>query len=148
MADFDRSKVHTEFREGVTKTAPILGRRYTLTHSDTTGELFVTVGRNFASDKFNEIRDEVILEFQACQGALVLIGRVLVDLNGDIESSGIRNEIFSEQMPLALRAIRYGDRCLYESCPELDRVSIWISFCSQYKPYSITRNYGTMKLYR
>ncbi len=40
MSKLNTDKLSVEFRNGVTSTEPILGRRYTLTHSDITAELF------------------------------------------------------------------------------------------------------------
>lgn len=40
MNKFNTDKLSVEFRNGVTSTGPTLGRRYTLTHSDITAELF------------------------------------------------------------------------------------------------------------
>ncbi len=39
-------------------------RRYTLTHSDETAELFLTVGSDFNCEKLSSQRDEVIGEWQ------------------------------------------------------------------------------------
>ena len=44
MSKLNPEKLSVEFRDGVTNTEPILGRRYTLTHSDITAELFLTIG--------------------------------------------------------------------------------------------------------
>lgn len=44
MKVFDPEKLYVEFRPGVTKTEPILGRKYTLTHSDISAELFSDSG--------------------------------------------------------------------------------------------------------
>lgn len=57
-------KLKVEFREGVTKTEPVIGRKYTLTHSDVTADLFLTIGQQFAYDKINAMRDEVLAEWR------------------------------------------------------------------------------------
>ena len=41
MNRLDLEKLTVEFMEGVTEKAPIIPRRYTLTHSDIMGDLFV-----------------------------------------------------------------------------------------------------------
>ncbi|ADF99882.1 conserved domain protein [Clostridium botulinum F str. 230613] len=51
MNKFNTDKLSVEFRNGVTSTEPTLGRRYTLTHSDITAELFLTIGSAYAYDK-------------------------------------------------------------------------------------------------
>jgi hypothetical protein len=40
MSKLNPEKLSVEFRQGVTPTEPIILRRYTLTHSDITAELF------------------------------------------------------------------------------------------------------------
>ncbi len=63
MSKLNTDKLSVEFRNGVTSTEPILGRRYTLTHSDITAELFLTIGSAYAYDKINATRDEVLGEW-------------------------------------------------------------------------------------
>ena len=62
MKKLNPEKLHVEFRQGVTPTEPIMPRRYTLTHSDVTAELFLTVGPEYAYDKITQMRDEVLAE--------------------------------------------------------------------------------------
>ncbi|NFF79280.1 hypothetical protein FCV38_20465, partial [Clostridium sporogenes] len=63
MSKLNPEKLSVEFRDGVTSTEPILGRRYTLTHSDITAELFLTIGLTYAYDKISSMRDEVLGEW-------------------------------------------------------------------------------------
>lgn len=56
MSKLNPEKLSVEFRDGVTNTEPILGRRYTLTHSDITAELFLTIGLTYAYDKIDAMR--------------------------------------------------------------------------------------------
>ena len=63
MQVFNPDKLNVEFRPGVTRTEPILGRKYTLTHSDISGQLFLTIGLEFAYDKITSTRDELLVEW-------------------------------------------------------------------------------------
>jgi hypothetical protein len=60
MSKLNPEKLSVEFRQGVTPTEPIIPRRYTLTHSDITAELFLTIGSYYAYDKITAMRDEVL----------------------------------------------------------------------------------------
>ncbi len=40
MSQFNPNQLFVEYREQISKTSPIVGRRHTLTHSDVTGDLF------------------------------------------------------------------------------------------------------------
>ena len=63
MSRLKPEKLSVEFRKGVTTTEPIIPRRYTLTHSDVTADLFLTIGLIYAYDKVNAMRDEVLGEW-------------------------------------------------------------------------------------
>ena len=41
MSTFNPAKLHVTYLPGVTEYTPITGRKYTLTHSDDTGDLFL-----------------------------------------------------------------------------------------------------------
>lgn len=61
MVAFDSNRLTVEYRDGAWMTAPIISRSHTLTHSDFTGQLFLTIGTQFAWDKVDPIlRDEVL----------------------------------------------------------------------------------------
>lgn len=101
MDRLNPDKLYLELRDGVRKTEPILGRKYTLTHSDMTGDLFLTIGMDYAFDKFTPMRDEVLAQW-IMDGSLYLY--VYVYVNGQFapSSSVIREEIFRRELPLAL----------------------------------------------
>ncbi|TWI59652.1 staygreen family protein [Halalkalibacter nanhaiisediminis] len=59
MSTFNSEKLSVEYMEGIAARKPVMPRRYTLTHSDLTGELFLTIGINYAWGKINSLRDEI-----------------------------------------------------------------------------------------
>ena len=67
MKKIDPSKVHAELRDRVSPISPILDRKYTVTHSDETADLFVTIGRHYADDKIGPTRDEVLLAYESTE---------------------------------------------------------------------------------
>lgn len=146
MKKINPKKVFTEFRDGVNKIEPIEGRKYTVTHSDKTGDLFVTIGLKYAEDKIDKLRDELLLTWTYSDERLKLIGQVLID-NEVIKNSRIRNIIFKKEMPLALQAIRYADRELFQLNKSLDDIPIEIQFISQSEKYNKLIEFGSMKEY-
>lgn len=148
MKTFDPTRVNVEFRNGIQAVKPILGRKYTMTHSDDTAELFVTIGTDFAEEKIGPLRDEVLLQFQEKDGRLQLFGSVLIDDDINAQDSKKRNEIFLREMPTALQAIRYADRRLYDRHPMLDTIPIYIWFQSEKEEYNKLYHVGTMQEYR
>lgn len=145
MSEFNPDKLSVEYRQGITTTNPVIPRRYTLTHSDKTGELFLTIGRKYAYDKINPIRDEVIGEWNYDND---YIFQATVYVNGkNREEADTRNRIFIQKLPLALEAIRYGDRKLFQAHSSLDSIPICIYFRSTYPEYNRTEYWGTFSDY-
>lgn len=148
MKRMNPDKLYVEFRPGVTKTEPVLGRKYTLTHSDITGDLFLTIGRQFAYDKINTMRDEVLAEWRICNGYPFLYVYVYVDGQFGLGRSAIRNEIFRRELPLALEAIRYGDNSFFVEHPDLDNAQIQIYFDSTNPNYNRFECWGQLNDYK
>lgn len=138
-----------EFSDGVTTTEPVTPRLYTLTHSDLTGELFLTIGMHYAWDKINPMRDEVLAEWKLIRNSLYYCVYVYIDQGqNDLSLSTKRNEIFRRELPLALTAIRYGDRLLFNKHPTLDYAPIMINFLSVYSQFARQENWGTFNRYK
>lgn len=148
MKTLNPEKLYVEFRPGATMTEPVLGRKYTLTHSDITANLFLTIGLQFAYDKVNIMRDEVLAEWRIYNGNLFLFVYVYIDGQFGPAISAVRNAIFRHELPLALEAIRYGDRRLFISHPDLDIAPIWIHFDSISPEYNQFENWGTPNDYK
>lgn len=148
MKRLNPDKLYVEFRAGVTATEPVIGRKYTLTHSDITADLFLTIGLQFAYDKVNVMRGEVFAEWRTNNGSPFLYVYVYVDGQFGPLVSAMRNEIFRRELPLALEAIRYGDRRFFVAHPDLDNAPIWIHFDSTNPEYNRVENWGTPNYYK
>ncbi|WP_053217841.1 staygreen family protein [Virgibacillus senegalensis] len=140
MSQLNPEKLSVEFRSGVTPTSPFYPRFYTLTHSDSTGELFVTIGTNFAWDKINQIRDEVMGTWVQWNGSAAFHAFVQVDGPDGQLSAAVRDEVFRRELPLALEAIRYADHTFFAIHPTLDCSAILIDFLST-DPSFLRREY-------
>lgn len=148
MKRLNPDKLYVEFRTGVTASEPVIGRKYTLTHSDITADLFLTIGLQFAYNKVNAMRDEVLAEWRTNNGFPFLYAYVYVDGQFGPAVSAVRNAIFRRELPLALEAIRYGDRRFFTAHPDLDNAPIWIHFDSTNPEYNRFENWGTPKDYK
>ncbi|MER2126774.1 staygreen family protein [Solibacillus sp. FSL H8-0523] len=145
MSKFSPERLAVEYRDGVSTTEPVISRRHTLTHSDITGELFLTIGTQFAWDKVNtDLRDEV-LGFWEMDGERLCYNVYVYLDNGehDLSTAIRRNEVFRRELPLALTAIRYGDRFKFDSYPYLDYALINVNFMSSYPQLYIQESWGT-----
>ena len=136
-----------EYREGVTYTEPITYRRYTLSHSDETADLFLTIGLWFASDKITPMRDEVLGEWVMMREGYVY--NVYGELGGHSNEKVVarRNDTFRRELPLALEAIRYGDHRFFLAYPELNYCSIIVYFLSSNPKFNKVENWDTFSQY-
>jgi hypothetical protein len=133
MDRLNPKKLHTRFRGDCTPAAPCLPRCYTLTHSDLTGELDLTIGPAFDQARISGwytrlMRDEVLAEWQETGAELALHVHCHVKGGLVLGSAAWREAIFRSELPLVLEAFRFGDRGLVEAHPELDRAPVWVHF--------------------
>lgn len=145
---FNPKRLSVEFRTGITDEEPIEGRKYTLTHSDETGELFLTVALAYAYDKINFVkRDEVFGEWKKINNRFIFKIYVYIDGMGGKEVATKRNRIFVQELPRALSAIKYGDRQFLNNNRELLDSKILVRFISAYDEFNRIENYGTFRDY-
>ena len=148
MKRLNPKKLFVQYRPGVTPAHPIISRRYTLTHSDVTGELFLMIGLQYAYDKINPTRDEVLTEWCRVDNKYVFCAYAYVGGPFSREEAKVRYGFFKKEMPLALEAMRYGDRSFFKAHPELDNVPIWIYFDSVYPYFNRLEYWGTFSDYK
>jgi hypothetical protein len=131
---FDTARLHVRLEEGILPWGPVVPRRYTYTHSDLTGRLFLTIGADYDRQVLGTLqarleRDEVLGEWvvdergprlelrMAAQGGLPVFG-----------TGTLRRRIFSHYRTLVLAALRHGDRMLTEAHPELAEAPVAVRF--------------------
>lgn len=148
LKEFDPDQLSVTFRNGVTMTAPVIGRKYTLTHSDATADLFLTIGPQFAYDKVNAMRDEVLLEWRMDHGRPFLYAYVLLDSHSRPDATAVRDAIFRRELPMALAAVRYGDRTFFATHSDLGHAPIWIHFDSADPAFNRFEYWGTPNDYQ
>ena len=151
MSALNPNKLHVNYLDGVSKEDPVVPRAYTLTHSDRTGDLFLTVGavHNYPqiSGWYTRLmRDEVLAEWQfenepAFHVHCHVSGGLLLG------SPGWRLSIFRQHMPMVLQAFRYGDHGLFDTHPDLDQANIWVHFHAMQDRYNRTENWGKFSDY-
>lgn len=142
------NKLFVNFREGVTLTDPVTPRRYTLTHSDETADLYLSIGQNYAYNELNPSRDEVLAEWVRLDGQHFILVNVLVDGQFGAQEALIRNQMFRRELPLALEAIRYGDRVFFEFNAPLDNSDIFVKFNSSIPELNKVEYWGKASDYR
>jgi hypothetical protein len=152
MTQLNPSKLHVDFDESISKYDPVFPRAYTLTHSDRTGDLFLTIGavHNYPqiSGWYTRImRDEVVANWQFDNEPSF---HVHCHVSGGflIGSARWRDSIFRQHLPMVLQAIRFGDRFLFESHPDLDQSTVWVHFHAVQDRFNCTENWRFFSEYR
>jgi len=142
------AKLHVRFVGQPTSNQLALPRRYTLTHSDATGDLYLTIGPDYDRRQIFGIytrlmRDEVLAEWRQDTDALALHAYCHVSGGLVFGSAEMRDAIFRRELPLVLEAFRHGDGALYEGIPGLDRSPIWVHFMASTARYDRVERWGT-----
>jgi hypothetical protein len=146
-------KVQVRFLGGAEAEGPLSPRRYTLTHSDMTGDLFLSVGPEYNQAQILGwytcfMRDEVLAEWQEGDEGPSL--HVYCHVSGGLVlgTAGWRYAIFQHELPLALEALRYGDRALFAAHPELDGAPLLVHFHARQRRYRRVQRWGAPADYR
>ena len=153
MSRLKPDKLHVKFASGAEPEGLVTPRRYTLTHSDTTGDLFLTIAPEYDRQQISGwytrlMRDEVLAEWQEDEDGPALHVHCHVSGGLILGPAGWRDAIFQRELPLVLEALRFGDRALFESQPELDRAPIWIHFHASQRRYDRIEQWGVPGDYR
>lgn len=131
---FNPSKLRVTFSAGARREGPLYPRRYTLTHSDRTGDLFLTIGPDYDERALRALqvrleRDEVLGEWIRSEGGPTLMLHMMaqggVPLFG---TAAMRCAIFRRYRDLVLDALRYADQDLSRAHPDLERAPIVACF--------------------
>ena len=142
MSRLRSEKLTVIYSRDVTKTYPITPRRYTLTHSDATGDLTLTIGSEYERKQISGwytrlMRDEVLAEWIKRDSLYSL--DVYCHVSGGLifGGSSLRESIFLNEMPLVLEALRFGDRLLFDRHIELDEAVIMIHLQKSSRDYRV-----------
>ena len=153
MNRLNPEKLHVTYLPGTAPDELILPRRYTLTHSDRTGELFLTISNMYDTKQTSRLytrlmRDEVLAELIREEDGLVL--RVYCHVSGGIVfgTARWRYNIFKSEIPLVLEAIRFGDKNLIEKIPTLDNSKVFVHFQSTDNRFNKVEERGLIADYK
>lgn len=148
MKKLNPQKVFVQYRDIILPYEPVKNRKYTITHSDTTANLFIFIAENYAEDQITRMHDEVRVGWNQSEKGLILMGTVLVSGKEVKGNALIRNKIFYTEMPTALQALRQADRFLFDKNPNLDATPVFIHFISNNPIYDKIYDFGVIGEYR
>ena len=152
MGELRPEKLHVTFHAGTSVRELSLPRRYTLTHSDTTGDLFLSIGAEYDRKQISAfytrlMRDEVLAELKVDGQGISL--HVYCHVSGGFVfgTAGWRNDILHHHMHMVVEALNYGDRDLFIAHPELNGVLVKVHFKSSRAKYNHIENWGLLRAY-
>ncbi|XP_073285671.1 protein STAY-GREEN 1, chloroplastic-like [Primulina huaijiensis] len=153
-AIFEASKLKVLFLEvDEEEKLPLeLPRTYTLTHSDITSKLTLTISHTINNSQlqgwYHKLqRDEVVAEWKKIEGEMSLQvhchisgGHFLLDL-----CAPLRYFIFSKELPTVLKAFVHGDKRLFKKHPQLEDALVWVYFHSNRPRFNKVECWGPLK---
>ncbi|MBZ9689679.1 staygreen family protein [Clostridium estertheticum] len=148
MKKLNPEKLQVNFGAMTSETKLVIPRKYTLTHSDITEELFLTSAAKYDYDKITDKRDEVLAEWSMANDDYALMVYVMVDKEKNSVMAALRNDIFVKELPLAIEAIVYGDRELFKNNLFLYKAPIYVKFNSVYPVLNRLELWGTLSDYK
>jgi hypothetical protein len=152
MGRLNPKKLHVHFK-GVRADVFNLPRRYTVTHSDKTGDLYLTISSKFDSEQISGwytrlMRDDVLAEWKENQNAFGL--HIYCHVSGGFVfgTASLRESIFRRELPLVLEAIRYGDGELINSDSRLDQAEVFVHFEKSKTKSCVVEGWGPLANYK
>ncbi|MFX0029460.1 MAG: staygreen family protein [Candidatus Hermodarchaeota archaeon] len=150
MADLVSEKLQVIYKDETELVNSILPRKYTLTHSDSTGDLFLTIGVEYDYQQISGLytrfmRDEVLAEWKKVEDNYELHLYLHVSGGFLFGWAGMRDRIFRHHLPLVFQTIKQGDKSLYKAFPFLSESQVFVHFNSKNKKYDKVENFGKIK---
>jgi hypothetical protein len=148
MTNLNPNKLFVTNSLGSGGTEDFLPRWYTLTHSDRTGDLFLTIDREADENQIAGLytrlmRDEVVAEWkEGSEGDLEL--HVYVHVSGGFVfgTAGMRDSILRRHMPMVLEAFSYAESDAINRDPALKRAIVRVHYQSHRKKFNRIEDYG------
>lgn len=145
---FNPNNLETTFVEPMTPLGPIKNRKYTLTHSDQTSMMFLTIANFHDYAAINKVlRDELLGVWKVAEDNIYRVYFYAYVGETNFITSSIKYGAFKYHMRLALEAIFYGDRHLFIKNPNLLDTPIVVKFDSSIPVFDNYESYGYVKDY-
>jgi len=153
LAELDPSLLHVRYVDDELVRDFSLPRRYTLTHSDRTGDRFLTIGREHDREQISGrytrfMRDEVLAEWKETDGGYELHVHMHVCGGLVFGNASMRYWIFQKCLRSVLQALRLGDEPMFHANPEMDRSPVRLHFNASRRKYDRLEDGGQIGEYR
>ena len=151
LSRLNPAKLHVKFVD-VEEEEFSLPRKYTLTHSDKTGDMFLTIAKNFDEQQISHwyvrfMRDEVLGEWKSKNKSKEL--HLIFHISGGLIFgwAKLRDKIIRSHLKLVFQSIRFGEKKLIQKNRNLDTAPIFAHFISKRKKFNCIENFGQLKDY-
>ena len=152
MSDLQHENLHVSYLGDVSPGELSFPRRYTLTHSDLSGEMFLTIGREYNSRQYAGLysrlmRDEILGELKKDPEGLSL--HVYGHVSGGCAFGGARwrNDLLHYHMPAVIEAFHFGESQLISREPKIDKARVWVHFASHRARFNRVEDWGVFSKY-
>ncbi|NHK29827.1 MAG: hypothetical protein FK730_00650 [Asgard group archaeon] len=152
MSSLNPNKLHIKIIN-VEEDVFNLPRKYTLTHSDRTGDLFLTISDCYDEKQISDLytkfmRDEVLGEWKTKDEKIEL--HLYLHISGGFIFgwAKLRDKIIRSHLKMVFQAIRYGEKNLIRKNQNLDLSLIFVNFKSNRKKFNSIEQFGQLKDYR
>ena len=143
---------HVKYLSDTDSKGPINQRCYTLTHSDFSGKLFLSIGTKYDKKAISGLytklmRDEVLAKWQKNEDQYSL--HVYLHVSGGliVGRAKWRDSILRGHLSLVLESICQGDQEFLQNHPNLKNSNIIVHFNSSNKKYDKIEELGKPKDY-
>jgi hypothetical protein len=152
MTNLNPEKLHVNFIDSANPEAPLTPRAYTLTHSDATGELSLSIGlhcnRSQIAGLYTRLmRDEVWAEWKL-DDQIALYVHCHVSGGLVVGTAKWRDSIFRQHLPMVLQVFWYGDQKLTALNPQLAKAAVIVYFHARQKKLNRTETWGVFGDYK
>lgn len=130
----ERQGPSVRFIDGAEPDGPMTSRRYTLTHSDITGEMFLSIGSGYDTGALRSLqvrleRDEVLGEWVLCPaGPRLELHMVAQTGLPGFGTAQMRLRIFRRYREMVMDGLRAGDAAFAAAHPELEDAEVVARF--------------------
>ena len=151
LSRLNPAKLHVKFVD-IEEEEFNLPRKYTLTHSDRTGDMFLTIARNFDEQQISHwyirfMRDEVLGEWKSKNKIKEL--HLFFHISGGLIFgwARLRDKIIRSHLKLVFQSIRYGEKKLIQKNSYLGTSPIFAHFVSKRKKFNSIEKFGQLEDY-
>lgn len=153
MTGLRPEKLHVKFVGEAGPEGPAFPRKYTLTHSDRTGDLFLSIGTAYDLAQISGwytrlMRDEVLAEYLLVGDGPELHAYCHVSGGLVFGIAGWRYGIFRYHLPMVLQAFYYGDQHFLTVNPGYAHAQVRVHFHSTRSRYHKIESWGHIQDYR